>query len=1155
MAKLTSYQKAALELNSHIALTANAGSGKTFVLKERFIQIALDNVQLRQIVAITYTDKAAGELFNKISLAIDHRINNSDNDLERIKLKQIRKDLLSANISTIHSFCSDILKEFANEIGLDNNFLLSEESKINELFWESFNIITEEEEIREIVMELIRIFRGKTALGNVIKNLYNKRFSLKESIDYYLQESEEAIADNILTKTISLIENNLSDETEQIIELLKIINNEALVSGSKKNENYEVEELLNNINLESELIKKFKILKKIGESILTKNKTFKKNLTKNINKDLEFYKVEQFFIDYEKLLEADYSKDQLLYVADISKKIAIIYNRFFKEFEETKIKSGEIDFEDLLVLTNEILKIEKVKIKLSKRYKYFMIDEYQDTNSLQLDIFMPILDNLKGIGKLFIVGDEKQSIYMFRNADIKVFDKTKEIIKEQQGKLLNLPHSFRMAPNLALFINAFFSEIFKNKRKIFNEVEYNELICASSSDLPGSVELFENSEEYHASELIALKILEIMNNPKIYRIKDFKDIAILSRRRAGFKLLEESLNKYNIPFYVVKGTGFFQEQFVTDIKNYLSFLMDKNDDLSLVGILRSPFFLIPDNIIFLISRMKADSYFEKLLLFSNQNKMIEKVVKTLLNHFDLLKSKETSQIIRIVIRETNYIPAISNTISFPQTIANIEKLIRKVREIEESGITGIYDIIKFLEFSVEESEQEGYEPLSEELNAVQIMTIHASKGLDFPAVFVFDMESVKNNTVKKGEVEFDDTLGMLFKVPNKNDPLDDYIVPINLHLFNYLIKKREFAELKRLVYVAFTRAEKHLFINIDFEKNKPSSINGLLVRFLKSLTHNDQNFKVSGNLDFYNESDEIQQRYLEFYISKYNFENSEKFNDTKEIFPTKQKDLIIDKKNITRIFETFSATKITTYANCGYKYYLNNILNIPSLEIIPNSSSFIKKRSKIPANLKGSIIHKILESENSENNFELDSLVSVFDNKDDAEEYLENGFLQEINESIRVFKNSEIFKEINLYPNYYNELNILTKLEDFYLQGIIDKVIIIDNKAKIVDYKTDKINKQDGLLKYEVYKNQLYFYAYLVFKYFGLSEIELNLVFISAPELSVKQEINKNEIIKFEKFLIDSANNIRNMIFLPDFNHCSKCVFNFNNLCKLRRSE
>ena len=290
-------------------------------------------------------------------------------------------------------------------------------------------------------------------------------------------------------------------------------------------------------------------------------------------------------------------------------------------YTKKKSENGYLDYEDILLHTYGILQKDEIREELSEKYKYIMIDEYQDTNEIQYQIFLPLLSFLKK-NNLFVVGDEKQSIYMFRDAELEVFERTRKDIELKSGKeaLLTLPDSFRMAPSLCVFINQLFKSLFSNPRVIFNEVEHKDLICARNDSNLGEVEILLNEknkdEEDKEAELVSKRILKLADEKKI----NFSSIAVLCRKRRFFELLEKSFVKYNVPYSIVGGKGFYQKQPVYDIFNYFSFMLDKENDAALVGILRSPFFSVSDSNIFEISLCRGHNFWKKLKNFTENKK-------------------------------------------------------------------------------------------------------------------------------------------------------------------------------------------------------------------------------------------------------------------------------------------------------------------------------------------------------------------------------------------------------------------------------------------------------------------------------------------------------------------------------------------------------
>ncbi len=536
--ELTPYQKEALDYSSNILLTANAGSGKTFVLAKRFVEILLNkNTELENIVAITFTDKAAGELNKRIALEIDNRLEYEADEIKRKKLENSRRQLVSANISTIHSFCINILKEFAPEAGIDVSFTPIDQNTSNELIQlsidEAINDLISDKEKSEELKYLVRFFGSKNLVVTHLTNAVYQRKTINQHLKEIYSNKEEEISRYFQNTFENLFEILFNKKIIEAVNCAEIINNHVL-NQSKGNELAgEIAKFINEIRSIDFLFEKFKTLRKIDLNLFTQKGEVKNRgyLSKDRDKyESEIKKIENIFSDLRPFIEIEEPDKSSLELAKFGKIFLSVFEYAAQIYSGKKNQKGFLDFEDILLYAQEVIKLDEVREYLKNKFSYIMIDEYQDTNELQYKIFMPVLDNLKH-GNLFVVGDEKQSIYMFRDADLRVFNKTKEDIKSSVdgGKLLNLPHSFRMAPQLVLFTNKLFAKLFENHQPIYNEVEYNELICAKAENESAKVEflLADKEKEIKEAELVAGKIIELITNGDA----ELKDIGILCRKR------------------------------------------------------------------------------------------------------------------------------------------------------------------------------------------------------------------------------------------------------------------------------------------------------------------------------------------------------------------------------------------------------------------------------------------------------------------------------------------------------------------------------------------------------------------------------------------------------------------------------------------------
>ncbi|HSP87162.1 MAG TPA: 3'-5' exonuclease, partial [Ignavibacteriaceae bacterium] len=492
----------------------------------------------------------------------------------------------------------------------------------------------------------------------------------------------------------------------------------------------------------------------------------------------------------------------------------------------------------------------------SEKYKYIMVDEYQDTNEVQYQIFLPILDDLKS-GNLFVVGDEKQSIYMFRDAELEVFSETKKNIEDTSGKefLLTLPDSFRMNPEICLFANSVFKNLFNKPNEFYNEVEYSELVCARDQNVKGKVEILigndEEGSENSEPDLVAKKILKLIKE-KSGEI-NWSDIAILVRKRKNFIDLERVLSNNKIPFSVVGGTGFYQKQSVYDIYNFFSFLLDKNNDSALVGILRSPFFNLSDARVFEISREQGFKYWDKFKNYCKSHPENQKFYEIISENLILVKSYEPTILLRKILNETNYLSVLASKQNGMQELANLEKLINLTTSFNQQSFRTCYDYLIFLKESIEKTEDESQASVAEESDSVKIMTLHQAKGLEYKVVFLYKCDEVaKINLVESKKITTAKKIGLLTKVPVNENYFSEYESAPIANIFNHIARKKDIAEIKRLFYVGITRAMDYLFISASFKKDykyNEASFMGMLSESLKPNFYSEE-INITSGLKF-----------------------------------------------------------------------------------------------------------------------------------------------------------------------------------------------------------------------------------------------------------------------------------------------------------------
>ncbi len=1153
MDQLTSFQKAALDYNKHISLTANAGSGKTTVLSKRYVEILeKENISIHNIVAITFTERAASELYSKIVIELERKIAEASFKSKR-RLEHIRRSLVSAKISTIHSFCIDILKDYAPEAGIDANFSPIDTRTSDEMLNQCIDevIASNLNNDQEFVKNLIRLFGNRSQLVKNIKKLFQKRKSTEFLIGNIYNEEIQDIS-RILDSTFQKLLPELFENTIHELQLGLNFINKIASQGKNSEIHIRVGQLLDRLNSDLSLYEKIKCVLQIKNEILTSTGSIR--IQGYLNKIL-YEKNKTEADDIINLLgEISYvdigeGSEKLNFdLAKFGKEISQFYKEINSKYTIKKQQKSFLDFEDLLLFTQKLVMKKEVKNALAEKYKYIMIDEYQDTNEIQYNIFMPILNNLD-TGNLFIVGDEKQSIYMFREAEVELFDKTKNRIKgdNNDSGILDLPHSFRLSPNIAQFTNILFRKLFENPNGSYNEVNYRDLICAYKEEHKGKIEfLISDGKNITEAELVARKILNLIYaSPKDY---SFGDITILCTKRKNFSDLEEVFSKYKIPFNIVGGKGFYQQQLVIDVYNYFSFLINPENDLALASILRAPFYGLSDVDLTELCLSDGNCIYDKLSTFSKFNSTYELLSK----HILLAKVLGINELLRKITIDTGYWAFTASKPNGEQEIANLEKLIHKSIRINEQGFSTLYDFTNFLKGAINEIDDEGQADTIDVNNTVKIMTIHQSKGLEFKVVFLYKTNQKSfDEKIKSKEIVIDKNFGILSKLPHNNNYFESYEQAPIVGVYNFLQHKKSVAEKKRLLYVAITRAEVHLIISAEVINNRiwKGSFTEMIFNSL-SIDGDKKQIQLKDELEFMRFEKNEYFRHKELIdqtilitkdIEKININDTVPVVKENEIGEIITDNIIANEKN-----EIISASKISLFLNCPRKYELTYEFGYGELvklfqDDIGLEFNLREESKNISSNILGSLLHTFLERNTplDQLEFEVDKVMAKEEDGSILPDHQKKNLFAELKQVLGSFYKSELFKRINSYRNFYNEREYYKRENDYYLYGIIDKLLIEDDKLIIVDYKSDKVNDANIKEKSETYFNQLLFYSYILLNEFPtIPKFELMIIYLREISYSSSKIITRKSAEKFGDQIKSSVDKIRKKEFTENRTGC-----------------
>jgi len=1204
--KPTKEQLKAQSYDRHLTVTANAGTGKTRVLVHRYLNILLGvdllktDIEPQEVVAITFTRKAASEMLAKIAQNIEEKLKTCENKILSQRLEYIRENLIYANISTIHSFCSKLLRDYPIEAGINPAFVeLSEPEKLSfqdQAITEVFEdwLETELDEKRVTFKNLLDIL-PEYKLRNLLKLIFNKRAITQNLIKLYSKSNSE-----ILEKRDEYLKNlvvpTIVESINKLFNFFDKYNTDNLKAGNAKKLEEAFEHLKDfkvQLNSKSKAYSLPELIDKtlsIINEFFTQSFTIRKTYQNDENFTLETVIGNSASIieTFSKLLEVLKYESLDKELIQATRTVIDVYRDVEQSIKQRKDELGALDFDDFILLTYNLLRNEEVRRKVAKNLKYLLVDEFQDTDDFQYSIMKNLIGDFSGIeqnNNLFIVGDAKQSIYGFRNADVRIFNKARAEVREinrkklEQQKLndyflsaeeqiaaesdaeregeLQLTATFRMQPNICSFVNTVCSNIFADKSNNY-DVEYSPLVCAKNAEeffqsedksSFGTVSFLtsfeqknegitlntsqliekklkeieeieeeneeENREEQEApfleeAELVARYIKNAVESSSDIFIEEkgekrkpkYNDFAVLSRTRSSFESLVFYCLKYEIPHILHSGSGFFNNQEIIDVYSFLSFLNNPNDDLAFASILKSPFFNLSDAYLFeLISSSKTRTALWELFQIRMKNSMsnasfLEKRAFSVINNLiSIAPNCSLSQLVNEILAQTDYWGTLENSPAAAQKRINIEKLLKFARNFQSRGFRTLNDFVEELDFLIENSLGENEPVTLSDEDAVNMMTIHASKGLEFPIVILFNTNKKPKNP---DSFLLDDEFGLGFKIPTLNEKIiQDVDTPISF-IIRQNNRLAEEAENKRVLYVALTRAKEHLVIsaNLYFIKDGISEPQGLLKLITSGLGINS-NFYLESNSLCLNEK-------LRLLINNQipEIEYEQKIEFIKEIPDVEKKNKATQSKNEENIFllnqiessignRMFSASKLMIYDLDSLKYAERYLLGLPDLEqddFLYSCSTKEDGEEEIIGSRAGTLIHNTLESINFW--LEPNGYMNETSFNETVDTVLENSNTQnpsKIRERIvREVKNIASTPLIQRFAenisNAKSELELTVPFQNDFLLGKIDLLITNQQQEyEIWDWKTNKVDGNDAMdfLKSH-YEPQMKFYAYLI---------------------------------------------------------------------------
>ena len=913
--KWTEDQLKAIETRGcNLLVAAAAGSGKTAVLVERIIRIITNeenSVDIDRLLVVTFTSAAAAEMRERIAAAVSKELEKNPNS----KLMQKQLTLLSrANITTMHSFCLDVIKNNYHTIDLDPTFRISDETENTLLMLEIINDMFEDYYEKEDMKfrNLIEAFsdsRDDQRLKDIVLDLYKFSMSgpwpekwLYENAEKFNINSMEELNNSVW---INILRTNMKIEIEGFIKTLeRAISIIRATDGLEPYEETFMEDLEMFKELYYSLDKGLDEIYKASTNInFGRLKVVKKdkvsdvnsqNLVKSIRDDIKK--------KLSKLINDNFSMEPQDILSGIKnsypfiKKLTELTLEFMRRFQERKRERNILDFNDLehlclKILTNLDEEGNVLPSKVAEDFREFfdevLVDEYQDSNNVQEAIIELVSRKNLDNPNVFMVGDVKQSIYRFRQAKPELFlDKYNSYpLKEgEKNRKIQLYKNFRSRKEVIEGVNYIFKEVMS---KVVGEIEYtdeevlnlganykeaeNENIIVGGpielhildksgqykEELEPKEEVQDNREDDEEEDvdaialearIVAKRINELISgtgdksfkvydkNLDEYRPLKYKDIVILLRTTKNWsEVFLEELGTDGIPVYADTGTGYFETIEIRTMMSLLQVIDNPRQDIPIIAVLRSPIVGFTAEELSDIRLLDKDKYFYEIIKEVSEGYYdVSERLKEKCNNFikNLEKWRERSiytpidEFIWYLYMDTAYFGYVAAMPNGKLRQANLKILFQRAKQFEETSFKGLFNFINFINKLRHSSGDMGSAKiLGEHEDVVRIMSIHKSKGLEFPVVFTSGFGKQFNLQDLRKSILYHDELGF--------GP--DYVDLENRLSYSTIakeaIKKKvlfeTLSEEMRILYVAFTRAREKLIITGSV-KNLESSLKAWL---------------------------------------------------------------------------------------------------------------------------------------------------------------------------------------------------------------------------------------------------------------------------------------------------------------------------------------
>jgi ATP-dependent helicase/nuclease subunit A len=850
----------AVDPRNHVVLEASAGTGKTSVLVARYVNLLKAGIDPSNILAITFTRKAAAEMRERILHELRAAAVNSE--IDRARWVELRDRLGDIAISTIDAFCLSLLREFPLEADLDPGFEMADETEVPRLIEEALDralrMLTRLARTEpEIALVFAQLGMSRTREG--LASLLDRRLVAWSALDRFLAKGPASLtADAVCRQAVDSLRTLLGGIDGGL--------DRFLADGPVGHPRFQL--LAREVRRLSALAdapnaEVRAVLDRVALHFLTGEGKPRKSPA------IQPYKAAHYPSEFAgkrhraAVLAAGPAVQSLLFAfnRDLNVVLARGIRRMFavalEQYRRTLEDRSVLDFSDVLERALQLLRrmdeFAQSRFRLESRYHHVLVDEFQDTSRAQWELISLLIRSWgEGLGlasqpSIFVVGDRKQSIYRFRDAEAGILNDAARFIQSlglSGNPRRSIVRSFRAVPELLQFVNELFTEIADpepggGRFTYTDDDRFPHIDAPASRRFPLGVIAADTADACAGG--VADEIGRILREDTV---RDRKtgvarpaapgDIAILFRSRASHREFEHELEGRGIPSYVYKGLGFFDADETKDVMALIRYLADPRSNLRAAALLRSRFIRLSDHALAMLAPDLAASLTSSASpaghgALGDEDRRVLDVARRFVPAWLAMADRiPPAELLDVVIAESAYAYELHGPRRL-QAWENLKKMRSLVRRIQNRGYATLPRIADHLDALTAGDESNA---VLEALDAVNLMTVHASKGLEFPIVFVVNLAKGASGPPRPVRVIVDGS------TPGDGDETSVSIGPFVSEM-DEADRDRERHETRRLLYVATTRARDRLYLSSALKDGEMvpgrGSLGEILPRSIKEL--------------------------------------------------------------------------------------------------------------------------------------------------------------------------------------------------------------------------------------------------------------------------------------------------------------------------------